>query len=225
MRQLKLHTGDRKVAASAKFISFEGIDGCGKSTLLNQFCSWLSDAAIPYIKTREPGGTRLGESIRDLLLDPSNQNMDEWAEVLLYTASRAQLLQEVIRPALQQGTWVVADRFIDATLAYQGYGRGLDLERLRKIQQWACKGLLPDHTALLDCDVETAFSRMQGRTEDPDRMELEKLSFHQRVREGYLELAKIDSRRLVVLNTEKPLHEVIEDLYRAFWQPLLQNMP
>lgn len=208
----------------AKFISFEGIDGCGKSTLLSQFCSWLDEAEIPYIKTREPGGTPLGESIRNLLLDPAHQRMDEWAEVLLYTASRAQLLQEVIRPALQKGTWVVADRFIDATLAYQGYGRRLDLESLRKLQEWACKGLWPDYTALLDCDVKTAFERMQGRKETPDRMELEQLSFHQRVRDGYLELARSEPHRLVVLNTAKPLHEVIDHLYNDFWQPLLETI-
>lgn len=205
----------------AKFISFEGIDGCGKSTLLDQFCSWLDEAGIPYIKTREPGGTLLGESIRSLLLNPAYQSMDEWAELFLYTASRAQLVQEVIRPALQKGTWVVADRFIDATLAYQGYGRRLDLERLRQIQQWACRGLWPDYTALLDCDVHVALERMQGRKENPDRMELQKLSFHQRVRDGYLELAGLEPQRMVVLNTAQPLHEVIDDLYKSFWQPLL----
>lgn len=206
----------------AKFISFEGIDGCGKSTLLNRFCTWLDEARIPYIKTREPGGTLLGENIRRLLLDPAYKMVDEWAEVFLYTASRAQLVRELIRPALQDGTWVVVDRFIDATLAYQGYGRGLDLFRLRQIQEWAGDGLWPHHTILLDCDVQIAFERMRGRKEVADRMELQKLSFHQRVREGYLEIAKSEPQRFVVINGEKALDEVVEDLLKLFWYPFCQ---
>jgi len=210
------------VKQDAKFISFEGIDGCGKSTLLNQFCTWLDESRIPYIKTREPGGTFLGERIRHLLLDPAYKMMDEWAEVFLYTASRAQLVREVIKPALQGGTWVVVDRFIDATLAYQGYGRRLDLQRLRQIQEWAGDGLWPHYTVLLDCDVQIAFERMRGRMEIADRMELQKLSFHQRVRGGYLDLAKSEPQRFVVLNGEKPLNEVVEDLLKLFWHPFCQ---
>ena len=207
-----------------KFISFEGIDGCGKSTVLSRFACWLDEVDIPYIRTREPGGTPLGENIRRLLLDPSYQSMDELAEVLLYTASRAQLVQEVVLPNLQKGTWVLADRFIDATLAYQGYGRRLDLTVLRQIQEWASRGLWPHHTILLDCDVHIAWQRMQGRTGDPDRMEQQKLSFHRRVRAGYLELARAEPRRIVVVDSSQALEKVLEDLRQALWQPLLESM-
>lgn len=208
----------------AKFISFEGIDGCGKSTVLERFGNWLEEVGIRFIKTREPGGTALGESIRQLLLDPVYKSMDVWAEVFLYTASRAQLVEEVVKPALQKGTWVLADRFIDATLAYQGYGRRLDLNRLRQLQEWATKGLWPHHTVLLDCDVQVALERMRGRNENPDRMELQNLSFHERVRQGYLDLAAAETGRLTVLNTAKPLQDVINDLQKAFWQPLLKRI-
>lgn len=203
----------------AKFISFEGIDGCGKSTLLDRLCAWLDESRIPHITTREPGGTLLGESIRRVLLDPAYHMMDAWAEVFLYTASRAQLVREVIKPALQDGVWVVADRFIDATLAYQGYGRRLDVQRLRQIQAWASDDLWPDHTVLLDCDVHVALERLRGRLEVADRMELQQVSFHQRVRQGYLELAQAEPQRFVILNGEKPLTEVVQDLLTLFWHP------
>lgn len=206
----------------AKFVSFEGIDGCGKSTVMERLSEWLDEAGIPHIRTREPGGTTLGEKIRGLLLDPENKGMDWRTEVMLYTASRAQLVGEVIRPALKAGKWVLADRYIDATLAYQGYGRGLDLEPLRRMQDWAVDGLTPDATVLLDCDVELAFGRMRGRNERPDRMELESRAFHQKVRRGYLELAAAEPRRIIVLDVSRPLDEVIAD-FRAIYQERLQG--
>lgn len=208
----------------AKFISFEGIDGCGKSTVLSRFAGWLDEADITYVRTREPGGTPLGENVRRLLLDPCYQNMDELAEVLLYTASRAQLVQEVVLPNLRRGTWVLADRFIDATLAYQGYGRRLDLTVLRQIQEWASRGVWPHHTVLLDCDVHIAWQRMQGRTGQADRMEQQKLSFHRRVRAGYLELARLEPQRIVVVNSAQALEKVLEDLRKTLWQPLIESM-
>lgn len=210
--------------AEAKFISFEGIDGCGKSTVLGHFASWLDEAGIPHIKTREPGGTTLGENIRRLLLDPSYQNMDELAEVLLYTASRAQLVREVVLPNLQKGTWVLVDRFIDATLAYQGYGRRLDLTMLRRIQEWAGRGLWPHHTVLLDCDVHIGLQRMHGRFGTPDRIEQQKLSFHRRVRAGYLDLARLEPRRIVVVDSSQAVEKVLEDLRKSLWQPLLKSI-
>ena len=171
---------------SAKFVTFEGIDGSGKSTLLDELAGWLEEQAIPFIRTREPGGTRLGERLREILLDPSFESMNHQAEVMLYSASRAQLVHEIIQPALRQGMWVLADRYTDATLAYQGFGRGLELEALRRIQDWATGGLWPHLTILLDCDVEVAARRMKGRRAKEDRIEQESRAFHQRVREGYL---------------------------------------
>ena len=200
----------------ARFISFEGIDGCGKSTLMGTLRRWLDEASIRCIQTREPGGTPLGESVRNLLLDPVFKGMNQQAEVLLYTASRAQLVQEVIRPALAQGVWVLTDRYIDATLAYQGYGRGLDLAPLRRMQEWATGGLLPDTTILLDCDLDVATQRMHGRNARPDRMELEAKAFHQRVRDGYLVLAREEPERFLVLDASKSVEEVVEEFRKSF---------
>lgn len=205
----------------AKFISFEGIDGCGKSTLISELASWLDQSQIPYLLTREPGGTRLGENIRDLLLDPSYRDMNQQTEVLLYTASRAQLAAEVVLPALNEGVWVLTDRYIDATLAYQGYGRGLDLRPLRGIQEWATNSLWPDRTILLDCEVRIAFERLRDREGEPDRIEQEKGSFHERVRAGYLELAGLEPERFIVLDAAKPLDEVIRD-FRGAFRPMLE---
>jgi dTMP kinase len=210
---------DNDFMLPARFVSFEGIDGCGKTTLLTQLSAWLEGAGIAHIKTREPGGTVLGERIRDLLLDPSHGFMDQRAEVFLYTASRAQLAQEVIVPALQQGLWVLADRYIDATLAYQGFGRGLDLQRLHQIQEWATHALWPHHTILVDCDVDIAVTRLSGRQENPDRMEQEDRAFHQRVRDGYLELARSEPLRFLVLDGSKGQSAVIDELRSLFWQP------
>lgn len=206
-----------------KFVSFEGIDGCGKSTLLAELGAWLEEDAVPFLKTREPGGTRLGERIREVLLDPSFETMNEHAEVLLYSASRAQLVYEVIRPALSQGMWVLADRYTDATLAYQGFGRGLALEPLRRIQDWGTGGLWPDLTVLLDCDVGVASTRMKARKETEDRIEQEGRLFHQRVRNGYLELARSAPERFLVVDANRALREVIADFRATLGQALARG--
>ena len=207
----------------AKFVSFEGIDGCGKSTLLDELAGWLEVNAIRFLKTREPGGTHLGERIRELLLDPCFKTMKEQTEVLLYSASRSQLVHEVILPALSKGMWVLADRYIDATLAYQGFGRGLVLERLRQLQDWATGGLWPDLTILLDCDVGVASSRMKARNQGGDRMEQESRLFHQRVRDGYLELARSEPKRFLVIDANGELEEVIEKFRAALHDTLARD--
>ncbi len=199
------------------FVSVEGIDGCGKSTLLSHLTRRLKDFHIDFMETREPGGTRLGESIRSLLLDPGNKSMCQRTEVLLYTASRAQLVEEQIQPALHAGKWVLSDRFTDATLAYQGYGRGLSLDFLTGLQSWATQGLRPHRTILLDCDVGVAWQRLRLRNSKADRIELEKRAFHERVRFGYLELAEKDPARFVVLNAEASLDEVVQEFESRFW--------
>ena len=152
-----------RLSFPAKFISFEGIDGCGKTTLMEHLSLWLEKAGIPFIRTREPGGTKIGEKIRELLLDPASAEMNGRTEVLLYSASRAQLTNEVIVPNIKKGTWVLTDRFVDATFAYQGFARGFDLEKLKAIQEWTTKDVWPDKTILLDCDVTVALGRMGAR--------------------------------------------------------------
>jgi dTMP kinase len=208
----------RRLSLPAKFISFEGIDGCGKSTLMEQLTNWLTRAGIPWIKTREPGGTPIGEKIREILLDPAFSEMSGRAEVLLYSASRAQLTDNVIVPAMKKGSWVLTDRFVDATFAYQGFGRGFDLERLKIIQEWTTKGLWPDRTILLDCDPDTALTRLGARNGgDGDRIEQEDPAFHRKVRKGYLALAEKEPERFLVLDASKPLEEVIGEFYERFW--------
>jgi len=195
----------------ARFIAFEGIDGCGKTTVLSHCSRRLDRQGVSHIVTREPGGTPIGEKIRELLLDPSHASLDQRAEVLLYTASRAQHARERIAPALEKGVWVLADRYADATLAYQGYGRGLGPEILRPFQEWATRGLWPHLTVLLDCPAETAWSRRKNRGTKEDRLEQESPSFHESVRRGYLELARAEPGRFLILDASRDLEEVLED--------------
>lgn len=208
---------------SARFVTFEGIDGSGKSTLIEELAGWLEESSIPFIRTREPGGTRLGEKLREILLDPSFTSMNHQAEVMLYSASRAQLVHEIIRPAMRHGRWVLADRYTHATLAYQGFGRGLEREALEQIQQWATGGLQPHLTVLLDCDVATASRRMSGRKGKEDRIEQEDRSFHQRVREGYLELARSAPERFLVLDGSRALDEVLANFRVSFGEALRRS--
>lgn len=205
------------------FVSFEGIDGCGKSTLMEWLSSQLEERGISHLKTHEPGGTLLGEAIRGLLLDSAFPEMDSWAETLLYAASRAQHVEEVVRPALQRGLWVLTDRYADATLAYQGYGRNLDLARLKALHDWSTGGLWPDCTVLLDCDVAAAWERMRSRGGKADRLERQDRSFHERVRGGYLKLAEAEAERFVILDANLPLHDVMENFRILFRQRRLSD--
>jgi dTMP kinase len=207
----------------AVFVSFEGIDGCGKSTLLAHMGEWLKAAGIPHLETREPGGTLLGEAARSMVLDPSFSGMHPWTEALIYAAGRSQHVFEVILPALGQGRWVLSDRFEDATLAYQGYGRGLDLERLRDIHRWSTGDLWPDVTILLDCEVATAMDRRGLRSGVPDRVEQQDTAFHERVRTGYLKLAAAEPDRFLVLDANRPLGEVAADLQNLLRRRLALN--
>lgn len=166
------------------FITFEGIEGCGKSTQAQRLCARLSPDPL---LTCEPGGTALGRSIRELLLSPERGAMSPIAEALLYLADRAQHVAEVIRPALDQGRMVVSDRYVDSTLAYQGYGRGLPLDLLLSVAELATGGLWPDLTLFLDVPVELGLERV-GKRGRHDRLESERIEFHERVRQGYLDL-------------------------------------
>lgn len=185
------------------FISFEGIEGCGKSTLMNGLADALRAMDVPLVTTREPGGTEVGDRIRAIFLE-STGRIEPFAEALLINASRTHLVAHVIEPALEEGMTVLCDRFIDSTLAYQGYGRGLALEMLEPLCDAATLGLRPDLTFLIDIPVAVSRQRVSSRStagaHHPDRMEREDDEFHERVRQGYLELAQSDSERIRVLD-------------------------
>ncbi len=189
------------------FITFEGIEGCGKTTQIGHLASYLNERNHPFLLTREPGGTLIGDRIRQILLSSENARMEPLTELFLYLAARTQHIREIILPALREGKTVLCDRFADATLAYQGYGRGLDLNWIEEIQQPIVAEVKPHLTFLLDLPVEEglkrAWKRMENQKVKEDRFEKENLSFHERVREGYLVLARKDPRRIIVLDGMK----------------------
>ena len=176
-----------------RFITFEGGEGCGKSTQVRRLKDALEREGVSVLLTREPGGTRLSELIRGLLKDELQDPPCDRSELLLFLAARAQLVKNVIRPALEKGTWVISDRFSDSTFAYQGYGRGLPLDVLKIANDFACDGLVPDLTILLDVDPETSRTRMRAReaatNTEADRIERAGDAFHARLRAGFLEMA------------------------------------
>ncbi|KKM12884.1 hypothetical protein SY88_01305 [Clostridiales bacterium PH28_bin88] len=192
--------------ASGKFITIEGPDGSGKSTQARLLAEYLGKRNRSIVLTREPGGTFLAEKIRGILLDPDTGGMAPEAEVLLYAAARAQHVAEIIRPALAAGKWVISDRFVDSSIAYQGYGRGLDPAMIWEVNRLATGGLVPDLTVVLDIDAEEGLSRITRQRETTggravfDRMEQEETDFHRRVREGYLDLAKQFPHRVKVVS-------------------------
>lgn len=192
---------------SGFFISLEGVEGVGKSTNLNFIADWLKQQAVDFIVTREPGGTELAEAIRTLLLAPRSEPMAADTELLLVFAARAQHLAEKIRPAIARGQTVVSDRFVDATYAYQGFGRGLPLATIESLHQLVLNNFLPDLTIYLDLDVETGLARARKRGE-LDRFEQETASFFERVRSGYLSRVKQDSARFAVIDASLPLLHV-----------------
>ena len=198
--------------ARGRFITFEGGEGCGKSTQVVRLAAALEERGLKVLLTREPGGTRLSELIRTLLKDEAEDPPVDRAELLLFLAARAQLVRNVIAPALEAGTWVISDRFSDSTVAYQGYGRGLPVDFVRAANDFACEGLRPDLTFLLDLDPETAERRMRGReaatNTSADRIERAGSGFHARLRKGFLELAAADAPRFSVVDASKSPDEV-----------------
>lgn len=193
--------------ARGRFITFEGGEGVGKSTNLAFARDFLRERGLTVVLTREPGGTALAEQIRQLLLQPAEERVSDLAELLLVFAARAQHLEEVIRPALARGDWVLCDRFTDATFAYQGYGRGLGRERIEQLQALVHPDLQPDLTILLDIDIAEGLARARERG-DLDRIELEQASFFEAVRRGYLELAKQEPHRFAIVDASPPLATV-----------------
>ena len=205
--------------AAGRFITFEGGEGCGKSTQIRILAERLRAAGKDVLLTREPGGTELAEKIRALVREESADPPNIRAETLLFLASRAQVVENVIRPALAAGMWVLCDRFADSTFAYQGYGRGLDLDEIKRINSFATGGLVPDRTVLLDVSPEVSAKRMRARevatNTDADRMEKAGDDFHARLKKGFLELAAAEPERFAVISADGGVEEVGEAVWNS----------
>jgi dTMP kinase len=190
------------------FITFEGPEGSGKSSQIPLLGEYLRRKGYTVLETREPGGTLIGDQIRSCLHDVANEEMRAATEVLLYSASRAQLIDEVIKPALAAGHVVLSDRYADSTLAYQGYGRNLDLTDLSIVTRFATDGLVPDLTLFLDIDVQRGLARRLEGGEEMNRLDLETVGFHEKVRRGYHALLAKDPGRWVTVDADRPVNEV-----------------
>ena len=209
------------------FITFEGIEGCGKTTQIRRLGKRLDRYGIPFVMTLEPGGTKIGENIRKMLLDSNNKNISPLTELILYAADRAQHVEEVIMPALSQGKWVICDRYFDATVAYQGSGRKQDMGLINILNDKITQGIQPDITFLLDCPAELGLDRAFKRDKslsrgNQDRFEKEKMDFHRDVRRGYLELARNNDKRFVVIDAVSNEDDVELMIFQVL-QPLLEN--
>ncbi|MGD2127236.1 MAG: dTMP kinase [Desulfobacteraceae bacterium] len=201
------------------FITFEGIEGCGKTTQIKRLVRRLKRYGIPVVNTLEPGGTQIGKHIRGILLDSLNKNLTPLAELTLYAADRAQHVAEVIKPALDQGNWVICDRFFDATVVYQGSARGQDMQLIQLLNEKVTRGIRPDMTFLLDCPVEVGLERALERNETgldkgQDRFENEKMAFHEKVRQAYLALARKEGKRFIIIEAIADKDEVEEEIFR-----------
>lgn len=196
------------------FITIEGVEGAGKSTQIKLLKAALEKSGLPVMVTREPGGTKISDQIRKILLSKKNRRMVPLCELFLYEASRAQHVEEWIRPALKKGKIVISDRFYDATSAYQGIVRGISGRWIEKLNLFATTGLKPDLTVILDCPVQKGFSRLKRRKKSLDRLELEKRSFHERVRRAYLLLASLEPRRIKVINGNREPDQVHRDILK-----------
>lgn len=191
-----------------KFITFEGSEGCGKSTQSRLLAQYLKRKGYPVVYLREPGGTELGEKIRKVLLDPKN-HIGPVCETILYMAARAQLVNKIIKPALLKGKIVICDRFLDSTLAYQGYGLGVNIDFIKKTGHAASSGIKPDLTILMDLPVEKG---LRHRVKSRDRIEKRPLNYHLRVRRGYLKLAAAEPKRIKIVKVEKDKHKTQENI-------------
>jgi dTMP kinase len=192
---------------TGKFISLEGGEGSGKSTAIVCIQRWLDAENIDYIMTREPGGTVLAEEIRGLILASRDEAVDDMTELLLMFAARAQHMSQKIRPALEQGLWVISDRFIDSSFVYQGRARGGDTEKLNTLTEWVVGDNKPDATLLLDVPVDIGMQRVADR-KNADRLDKESIEFHEKVRQGFLEQADLEPERIKVIDASQPLEQV-----------------
>lgn len=205
-------------------ITIEGVDGAGKTTQVERLSGHLESRGVPLVRVREPGGTGLGDKVREILVSPSQEKIHPLAELLLFQASRVQLIESVIRPALSENKVVLCDRYADSTTAYQGYGRGMDLAFIERINDSVMGDAVPHLTVVLDLDVNLslprALSRNQSRSQEVSRFESEKIQFHQRVRQGFLEIARKNPGRVAVVDGSLPVEEVHRKICQAV-QPVL----
>jgi len=197
------------------FITFEGPDGCGKSTQIAPLAEYLRAKGREVYTTREPGGTEISDQVRQIIMAMKNTSMNPRTELLLFLSARAQLVEEVIRPRLAAGEVIISDRYADSTLAYQGYGHGVDRDVIRRLLEFATGGLKPDLTLLLDVDAETGLRRRQMGGGEWNRLDAYQLEFHRRVREGYHELAALESERWVTIDGGQPPEMVQLAIQRA----------
>lgn len=205
------------------FVSFEGPDGAGKSTVLKEVLNQIgSELKTQYLVTREPGGSKIAEKIRDIILDPANDKMDNKTEALLYAASRSQHVEEIIRPALKEGKVVFSDRYVDSSLAYQGAGRDLGIQEVKQINDFATDKLDPDLTFFLDLDPEVGLKRIEKlRPGQEDRLEQENLTFHKKVYAGFLKVKETYPERFVTVDATQPIDQVVAQVIAT----LKQRMP
>lgn len=211
-----LASRDFKITKSPAFIAFEGINGCGKTTLHTMLSKKLQEAGKVVINTREPGGTPLGQELRNLLLDWKGEPKSTQAELLLFAADRAEHIDKVIRPNLAAGKWVLTDRFIYSTITFQGHGRGLDRALINQANELAIRGTVPDLVILLDLSPEDAFKRISKRNSTSrDSFEDEEVAFHTRIREGFLDCARESSVPFLVLDATKTPEELCAEAAKA----------
>ena len=202
----------------ALFVTFGGPEGSGKSTQIQRLAAALEAQGLAVLATREPGGTAIGNAVRAVVLNPAHTEMSLRAETLLFNAARAQIVDQVIRPALAAGQIVLCDRYADSTLAYQGYGHGQDLASLRRLGDYATGGLLPQATVYLDIDVREGLRRKKaGAAEEWNRMEDKTLAYHQAVRRGYLELAAASPERWLVIDADQSIEAIHQAIWARVW--------
>lgn len=202
------------------FITLEGCEGSGKTTIINKLKEEFEKKNIKYIVSREPGGSKIAEEIRKVILNKENTEMDYMTEALLYAASRSQHLKEVIIPHLEDGFIVICDRFIDSSLAYQGKARGLGIDNVYNINYYATKGILPDLTIYIDIPVEVGLKRISDNNRDVNRLDLEKISFHETVRNGYLEICEKYKDRIVKVDGNRDIDSVFNDVKKIVFDRL-----
>ncbi|MCL1698436.1 MULTISPECIES: dTMP kinase [unclassified Lysinibacillus] len=203
------------------FITFEGPEGAGKTTVIQKIAERLAEENIDVLATREPGGIEIAEKIRSIILNPEHTAMDERTEALLYAAARSQHYFEKVRPALDAGKMVICDRFIDSSLAYQGYARGIGVDEVLSINEFAIGKKLPDMTILFDLAPEVGLARIHAHGErEVNRLDVESLAFHKKVREGYLQLVERYADRIHVINADQNIERVVEDVWSLIYEAI-----
>lgn len=205
---------------SIKFITIEGGEGSGKTSVIVKLIEELNKRGYETLSTREPGGSKIAEEIRGIILNVENTEMDYMTEALLYAASRRQHLEEVVKPAINQGKLVICDRYVDSSLAYQGYARGLGIENVYNINMYATSGFLPDLTIFIDVPPEIGLNRIRKNNRSVDRLDLEKMAFHDKVHEGYLKVYEMFPERIVRIDGNKSLEEVYKELIKIIDEKL-----